>query len=142
MSPPVEERRRHPVRGWWRAGLLAALLLAALVAAHSAAIGAKATKAADPFVLPGAILIADRGNDRIMLVDQSGRQLWLFPTLHDQRRGLRLNFNDDSFVGFGGTAIVANEEEAHTIVSINIRTHHRIHLFGTPGVRGSGSRSS
>ena len=26
-----------------------------------------------------------------------------------------------------------------TIVGIDIRTHHRTHLFGTPGVRGSGA---
>jgi hypothetical protein len=89
--------------------------------------------------LPGAILIADRGNDRILLVDQAGRQLWLFPTRHDQLRGLRLNYDDDAFVGFGGTQIVANEEDVHTIVSIDIRTHHRVHLFGTPGVRGNGA---
>lgn len=50
---------------------------------------------------------------------------------------MHLNFNDDGFVARGGRAIVA-EEEAHTIVSIDIRTHRRRHLYGVPGVRGSG----
>ena len=88
--------------------------------------------------LRGALLIADRGNDRILLVDPKHRILWRFPTRRDLRRGVHLNFNDDSFVAAGGQAIVANEEEAHTIVSIDIRTHRRVHLYGVPGVRGIG----
>jgi len=88
--------------------------------------------------LPGALLIADRGNDRMLLVDSHHRVLWSFPTARDRARGIHLNFNDDGFVEPGGKAIVSNEEEAHTIVSVNIRTHARTHLYGTPGVRGSG----
>jgi len=88
--------------------------------------------------LPGALLIADRGNDRILLVDALGRVLWRFPTGRDLALGRRLRFNDDAFVAAGGQAIVANEEEAHTIVRIDIRTHARTHLYGLPGVRGAG----
>jgi hypothetical protein len=88
--------------------------------------------------LPGALLIADRGNDRILLVSASHRILWRFPTARDVARGVHLNFDDDSFVEPGGKSIVSNEEEAHTIVSIDIRTHARTHLYGIPGVRGSG----
>jgi outer membrane protein assembly factor BamB len=86
--------------------------------------------------LPGALLIADRGNNRILLVNAARKVLWLFPTSRDLRRGVHLNFNDDAFVAADGRHIVANEEEAHTIVSIDIRTHARVHLYGTPGVRG------
>jgi hypothetical protein len=88
--------------------------------------------------LPGALLIADRGNDRMLLVDTQHHVLWRFPTARDLARGIHLNFNDDGFVEPGGKAIVSNEEEAHTIVSVNIKTHARVHLYGTPGVRGSG----
>jgi len=88
--------------------------------------------------LPGSLLIADRGNDRMLLVDLHHRVLWRFPTARDRARGIHLNFNDDGFVEPGGKAIVSNEEEAHTIVSVNIKTHARAHLYGTPGVRGSG----
>jgi outer membrane protein assembly factor BamB len=90
--------------------------------------------------LAGALLIADRGNDRMLLVNPAHEVLWHFPNARDLRRGVHLNFNDDGFVAAGGHAIVANEEEAHTIVSINIATHRRIHLFGIPGVRGGGNR--
>ena len=34
--------------------------------------------------LPGALLIADRGNDRILLVDSHRRILWRFPTARDR----------------------------------------------------------
>jgi hypothetical protein len=91
--------------------------------------------------LPGALLIADRGNDRILLVNPAHRVLWRFPTPWDVRHGIHLNFNDDGFVASGGQAIVANEEEAHTLVSIDIRTHSRIHLYGVPGVAGAGRTS-
>jgi hypothetical protein len=94
------------------------------------------TRASGP--LPGALLIADRGNDRILLVDAEHRMLWRFPTRWDVRHGVHLNFNDDSFVAAGGRSIVANEEEAHTVVQIDIKTHNRIHLYGVPGVAGGG----
>src|SRR5207244_4025191 len=87
--------------------------------------------------LPGALLIADRGNNRIILVAPGRRVLWRFPTAADLAHGIHLRYNDDAFVAPGGQRIVANEEDAHTIVSIGIRTHGRIHLYGQPGVRGS-----
>jgi hypothetical protein len=88
--------------------------------------------------LPGALLIADRGNDRMILVDAQHNVLWHFPNARDLAKGVHLNFDDDTFVEPGGRAIVSNEEEAHTIVSVNIKTHARTHLYGVPGVRGSG----
>ena len=88
--------------------------------------------------VPGALLIADRGNDRMLLVDSQHRILWHFPNAHDLAKGVHLYFDDDTFVEPGGKAIVSNEEEAHTIVSVNIKTHARVHLYGTPGVRGRG----
>jgi len=75
----------------------------------------------------------------MLLVNPQTRVIWRFPTARDLRTGVHLNFNDDGFVAAGGRAIVANEEEAHTIVSINIKTHRRRHLFGRPGVRGGGA---
>lgn len=102
-------------------------LLAAIVAAASFSAP-----------LPGALLIADRGNDRMLLVDPQKQVLWHFPDARDLARGVHLYFDDDTFVEPGGKAIVSNEEEAHTIVSVDIKTHARVHLYGTPGVRGSG----
>ena len=106
-----------------RAALLLALVGTAFAPPHVSFVA----KAAP---LPGALLIADRGNDRMLLVDAQHEVLW--------RSRVHLYFNDDGFVEPGGRAIVANEEEAHTIVSVNVRTQAVTHLYGTPGLRGSG----
>jgi hypothetical protein len=87
--------------------------------------------------LQGGLLIADRGNDRMLLVDAHHKILWRFPTAADRARGVRLNFDDDTFVEPGGNAIVSNEEENHDIISIDIKTHRVTNLYGHPGVKGS-----
>jgi outer membrane protein assembly factor BamB len=86
--------------------------------------------------LPGALLIADRGNDRILLVDPGRRTLWIFPTASDRAHGRRLVFDDDTFVEPGGKSLVTNEEEHQDILSINIATHQVTNLYGHPGVKG------
>jgi outer membrane protein assembly factor BamB len=91
-----------------------------------------------PGPLPGALLIADRGNDRILLVDRHRRILWHFPTARDQAAGRRLVFDDDTFVQPGGKALVTNEEDNQDILSIDIRTHRITRLYGQPGVKGGG----
>jgi hypothetical protein len=118
-------------------GAAAGVLLASGGSSHrrSAPVHRRRSKRVRP-PLPGALLIADRGNNRILLVNAARRTLWLFPTRRDLKRGIHLNYNDDSFVAADGRHIVANEEEAHTIVSIDILTHARVHLYGVPGVRG------
>jgi outer membrane protein assembly factor BamB len=83
--------------------------------------------------LQGAMLIADRGNDRIILVDPHGRTLWRFPTARDKANGIHLVYDDDTFVQPGGKALVTNEEDNGDILSINIKTHRVTSLFGTPG---------
>jgi outer membrane protein assembly factor BamB len=88
--------------------------------------------------LPGALLIADRGNDRILLVDPHRRILWRFPTAADRARGRKLVFDDDTFVEPGGRALVTNEEDHGDILSIDIASHRVTRLYGRPGVNGSG----
>ena len=87
--------------------------------------------------LQGGLLIADRGNDRILLVDPRRRTLWRFPTARDRAQGRKLVFDDDTFVEPGGKALVTNEEENHDILSIDIKTHAVTNLYGHPGVKGT-----
>ncbi|HLX32198.1 MAG TPA: hypothetical protein VKR79_05445 [Gaiellaceae bacterium] len=89
--------------------------------------------------LPGALLIADRGNNRILLVDPRRRTLWRFPTARDRARGASLVFDDDTFVEPGGKALITNEEDHQDILSIDIKTHRVTNLFGVPGVVGHDS---
>jgi outer membrane protein assembly factor BamB len=91
-----------------------------------------------PGPLPGALLIADRGNNRILLVDPHRRTLWSFPTARDRALGRQLVFDDDTFVEPGGKALITNEEDHQDILSIDIATHRITRLYGRPGVQGGG----
>ena len=91
-----------------------------------------------PGPLPGGLVIADRGNDRILLVDPRRRTLWSFPTRRDRSLGRKLVFDDDTFVEPGGKALVTNEEDNQDILSIDVKTHAVTNLYGHPGVTGTG----
>jgi outer membrane protein assembly factor BamB len=92
--------------------------------------------------LPGALVIADRGNDRILLVDPHRKTLWRFPTAADRAKGRRLVFDDDTFVIPGGKALVTNEEDHGDILSIDIATHRVTRLFGVPGLQAGPGASA
>jgi hypothetical protein len=84
--------------------------------------------------LPGDLLIADRGNDRILLIDPSGRILWRYPSRPGQAH---LYFDDDTFFGAHGTRIISNQEEDHSIVELSYPAGRIVWRYGHPGVRGS-----
>jgi hypothetical protein len=88
---------------------------------------------------PGYLLIADRGNNRILVVDSQGRMVFLYPTPADLAAGRRLVYNDDTFVEPGGQALIANEEDNHAIVRVGLADHSLSVLFGHPGQVGSDS---
>jgi outer membrane protein assembly factor BamB len=86
--------------------------------------------------LPGDLLIADRGNDRILVVDPRHRIIWKYP---HNRSQARLYFDDDTFFAPGGRSIISNQEENHQIVQISYPGGHVIWRYGHAGVRGSGT---
>jgi hypothetical protein len=86
--------------------------------------------------LPGFLLIADRGNNRVLVVDPLGRIVFTYPSQADLAAGRRLYFNDDTFVEPGGKYLIANEEDNHAIVQIGIAGHSLQVLFGHPGQVG------
>lgn len=99
---------------------------------------AAAYEAASKLPGPGGyILIADRGNNRVLVVDPQGKIVFRFPSAADLAAGRRLFFNDDTFVEPGGQALIANEEDNHAIVQIGIADHSLQVLFGHPGERGA-----
>jgi hypothetical protein len=86
--------------------------------------------------LPGYLMIADRGNNRILIVDPAHRLVFRYPEAGD--RG-KLFFDDDTFIEPGGEAVIANEEDNHAIVELQLKTRKLSVLFGHPGEPGSDS---
>lgn len=116
--------------------------LAALWAPHNV-VGAQPGTAAAYLAasarsgLPGYLLIADRGNNRILIVNPQRKVVFRYPSAADLAAGRRLFYNDDTFVEPGGAALIANEEDNHAIVQIGLADHSLRVLFGHPGEAGA-----
>jgi hypothetical protein len=78
--------------------------------------------------VPGYMMIADRNNNRIVIVSPGKKIVW-------QIRGLR--DPDDAFFAPGYRTISTNEEYNQTIALIGVRSHKIEWSYGHPGVRGS-----
>jgi hypothetical protein len=87
--------------------------------------------------MPGYLLIADRGNNRILVVNARREIVFKFPNAADLAAGRRLFYNDDTFVEPGGQALIANEEDNNDIVQVNLADRSLHVVFGHPGVAGS-----
>ncbi|MHB1911911.1 MAG: NHL repeat-containing protein, partial [Acidimicrobiales bacterium] len=91
----------------------------------------------NPSVLPGPILIADRNNSRLLLVDPRGRILWQFPTPGAATPGQSFGSPDDAFFGSHGRHILATQESRFQITEISLRTDHIVWSYGQFGVPGA-----
>ena len=75
----------------------------------------------------GYLMIADRNNNRIIIVSPSKRIVW--------RQSL--SEPDDAFFTAGYGAITTNQEYNQTAAEIAVRTHRTLWAYGHAGVRGS-----
>ncbi len=89
-------------------------------------------------MLPAPVLIADRGNNRLIVVDPTGHVRWQFPRPGDLRPGQTFKVPDDAFFTPDGRQIVATEEDDYVVSLIDIASHRIVWRYGTPGVHGSG----
>ena len=91
-----------------------------------AALVATAALLAHP---PGVnLLIADRDNNRVLIVSPRKRILW-------SAGGLR--GPDDAFFTPGGRSIITNEEFNETLTELSVRTRRAVWRYGHAGVAGS-----
>jgi hypothetical protein len=95
-------------------------------------------KGSDPSALPAPVLIADRSNNRLVVVDPRGRITWQFPRKGDLRPGQTFRVPDDAFFTPNGKRIVATEEDDFVISVIDVASHRIVWRYGKPGVHGSG----
>ncbi|TAN22412.1 MAG: hypothetical protein EPN30_08735 [Actinomycetota bacterium] len=91
----------------------------------------------DPSVLPGPIMIADRNNSRILIVDPKGRIIWQFPTAGDLTQGQTFVEPDDAFFGPKGYHILATQEDQFVLTEISAQGGHITFRYGHPGTSGS-----
>ncbi|MBA3866161.1 MAG: hypothetical protein H0X42_07430 [Solirubrobacterales bacterium] len=96
----------------------------------------KATSSAGaPF--SGQLMIADRGNDRLLVVDAQKHILWRFPSKAHPAPPGGFYFPDDAFFIHHGTGIISNEEQNERIVQLSYPGGKLLWSYGHPGVTGS-----
>lgn len=91
----------------------------------------------NPSVLPSDVLIADRGNNRLIIVNPQGNIVWQFPQPGDLAPGQTWLAPDDAFFTPNGMDIIATQESQFTISEISVATHKIVWQYGHPGVPGS-----
>ena len=94
-----------------------------------------AVKLAPPGPFPGYLLIADRGNNRMLLVDGAKRIYWRYPS-PSARRAMPFRFDDDTFFGPRLDRIISNQEDQHTIQVISFPGGRVLWRYGHVNVRG------
>lgn len=93
------------------------------------------SQAAGP--LPGDLLIADRGNGRLLIVSPDMRIIWSL-TL-DAHAGWHQQplAADDAFFVPGGRQISINAEDEQMLARVDIATHRIVWTYGHDGIKGS-----
>jgi DNA-binding beta-propeller fold protein YncE len=93
----------------------------------------------DPRALPGNVLIADRGNNRLLEVSPHGAIVWRFPRRGDLRHGEHFRVPDDAFFSRDGRLIYATQEDDFTISVIDVASHRIVFRYGKSGQAGFGA---
>ena len=86
----------------------------------------------------GTLLIADRGNDRLLVIDPARTLRWQYPSATMPPPPGGFYFPDDAFFFHKGTGIISNQEDNHTIVEIAYPSGKLLWQYGHPMQPGSG----
>jgi N-acetylneuraminic acid mutarotase len=90
-----------------------------------------------PPAFAGRLMIADRGNDRLLVVNAAKKVLWRFPSHAHPAPPGGFYFPDDAFFTHHGTQIISNEEQNERIVQLAFPSGKLLWSYGHPGVTGS-----
>ena len=85
----------------------------------------------------GKLLIADRGNNRLLVLNPSGNVTWTYPSPKLPAPPVPFYFPDDAFWVHGGHAILVNEEENDVLAEIAYPSGKTLWTYGHPRVGGS-----
>lgn len=94
------------------------------------------TGAGSPF-FGDQLLVADRGNDRLLLLDDTDKIVWKYPSRTRPAPRGGFYFPDDAFFIRGGTAIISNQEDNDTIVEIAYPSGRIVFKYGHPRSPGA-----
>jgi hypothetical protein len=111
--------------------------LRSVVVARMVTPGSAAAASSGPPPFQGQLLIADRGNDRLLLVNAQKQVQWMFPSLLHPAPSAGFYFPDDAFFARHGTEIITNQEDQNTIEVLSYPSGGLVQLYGHPNVAGS-----
>jgi hypothetical protein len=83
------------------------------------------------------LLVADRGNDRLLLMDPAMTVKWTYPNATSPSDPLGFYFPDDAFFAEHGSVIISNQEQNETIVEIAYPSGNIVWSYGHPKVSGT-----
>ena len=83
------------------------------------------------------LLIADRGNNRLLLLDSQNQILWNYPSAYAAAPPGGFYYPDDAFFTAHGTEIISNQEKNNTIVIISFPSGKVVWSYGHPRQQGS-----
>jgi hypothetical protein len=95
-------------------------------------------KLAPPGPIPGYLLIADRGNNRMLLMNSSKHIFWTYPPPGGTTT-MPFRFDDDTFFGPKIDRIISNQEDQHTIQIISFPGRKILWRYGHVNQKGSSS---
>lgn len=84
------------------------------------------------------LLVADRGNNRLIALADTGRIIWAYPSAHAPAPKGGFYFPDDAFFMRHGTAIISNQEENDTLIEIGYPSGRILWQYGHPRRPGIG----
>ncbi len=83
------------------------------------------------------LLVADRGNDRLLLMDPAMNVKWTYPNATSAADPLGFYFPDDAFFAEHGSVIISNQEQNETILEIAYPSGNIVWSYGHPKVSGT-----